>query len=141
MGLDGISINQLRVTQELNSPESNIALAANANDVKSVDGLSSGQRVDPDNHNKHGSDNNNEFGERRNDDEDTELNAEEIIKYDLSDSNKYLIKLSDDSGEILIIEKASGSIIQAIDADQLSKLVSYSTNSCGSIINKKFWGK
>ena len=48
MGLDGISINQLRVTPELNSAELNSSVAINSNEVKVVDGLSSGQRVDPD---------------------------------------------------------------------------------------------
>ena len=49
MGLDGISINQLRVTPENNSAESNrIARFEINNEHKVVDSLSQGQKVDPD---------------------------------------------------------------------------------------------
>ena len=48
-----------------------------------------------------------------------------------------LVKLQPDY-KILIIEKSTNRIIQNIDADELSKLVLYLNNSCGSIVNKKF---
>ncbi|MBR2069204.1 MAG: hypothetical protein IJ877_05515 [Candidatus Gastranaerophilales bacterium] len=137
MGLDGISINQLRVTPEFNSAELNATASINQNDTKIVDGLSNGQRVDPDKESE--KDNSNQEFQSNEDEEETEPEEEEpVTKYDLSDSSKFVVKLDEDSNRILILEKSSKHIIQSIDADQLSKIVMYSPNSCGSIVNKKF---
>ena len=52
MGLDGISINQLRITPENSASEtSRNAKLLNQTEHKVVDGLSTGQRVDPDKEN------------------------------------------------------------------------------------------
>ena len=137
MGLDGISINQLRTTPENNSAELNNIARANQNDFKKViDGLSEGQKVDPDGENKH-EDSEFDFSEE---DEQAENEAEvvEVIKYDLSDSSKYILKLEDVTNSILILEKASMKIIQRISASELSEYVSFLSNSQGAMVNKKF---
>ncbi len=136
MGLDGISINQLRATPEMNSAELNSAAPLSDSNIKAVDGLSQGQRVDPDKENSEGSAYE-DFSSS--DSENEEEETEEIVtKYDLSDANKYIIKLDDETNHILIVEKSSGDVIQVVSADMLSHLVSNSSNSCGVIINKKF---
>ena len=138
MGLDGISINQLRVTPEYNSSELNNVNNLNAqNDVKIVDGLSEGQKVDPDkeNHNNNSGD---FFGETNNEDETHDDVQEEVVKYDLSQTDKYLLKINDDTNDILITEKATNKVVEKINAKELSKLVCYLANSQGAIVNRKF---
>ncbi len=134
MGLDGISINQLRVTPELNSAELNSTFNVNQNDAKIVDGLSNGQKVDPDKESEH---DNSQFNFNENDEHEDQEEVEEITKYDLSDTKKYSLKLDSSLNKILIIDKSTNNIIQSIDADILSKLVCYAPNSCGSIVSKK----
>ena len=135
MGLDGISINQLRVTPELNSAELNSAQNINSQESKVVDGLSEGQRVDNEKEKEHDSQGY-EFNQEENEEEETEQEA--VTKYDLSDANKFSVKLDEDTNKILIYEKSTKNLVQAIDADELTKLVSFAPNSCGSIVNKKF---
>ena len=138
MGLDGISVNQLRITPEHNSAElNNVAKFSLENNHKVVDGLANGQKIDPDKEKEH---ENPELAEQfvDLDDETQEEIEEEIIKYDLSDSNKYLLKLDEESNNILIIEKASKNIVQAINADEMSSFVGCMLNSQGSMVNRKF---
>ena len=137
MGLDGISINQLRATPEMNSAELNSVVAFDSQNIKAIDGLAQGQRVDPDKESEHGS-SDLEFFEGDKNHQDDDSSNEIVTKYDLSDSNKFLIKLDDISNQILIIEKSSGNVIQSVNADVLSHLVSFSSDSCGAIINKRF---
>ena len=84
MGLDGISINQLRVSAENNSAELNNL--NRINDHKVIDGLNEGQKIDPD---KEKDKDNQAFDfENDEDSENVESNEEEfvpVIKYDLSD--------------------------------------------------------
>jgi len=141
MGLDGISINQLRVTPERTSAELNNVAAINLSENRVVDELSIGQRVDPDKEHEKDtpSDKNkkNSKNDNKNDEENEYIIEEPITKYDLSDTNKFNIKLDSETNKIIITEKSTGLIIQTIDADELLKFVEYSPNSCGSIINKK----
>ena len=139
MGLDGISVNQLRINQELSSAEVNSIMASNSDEIKIVDGLSSGQRVDPDKEHEH-ENNEEQFSKAKSGDneDDTQNIEEDVTKYDLSDSNKYIVKLDEEKNQILIMEKTTKHVIQAVNADELSRLVSHSINSCGSIVNKKF---
>lgn len=137
MGLDGISVNQLRITQENNSAEMNRINKTTTNEHKVVDGLSDSQKVDPDKDKEH---DNPDF---ENSDEPDEQNQsdipqEEIIKYDLSDNSKYFLKLDEESNNILIIEKSSKNVVQAINADEMSSFVGYMLNSQGSMVNRKF---
>ena len=138
MGLDGISVNQLRVTPENNSAElNNVAKFSLNPEHKVVDGLSQGQKIDPDQQNEN---ENPELAHHFEQDEsqEEEIIEEEIIKYDLSENNKYILKLDEESNNILIVETASQTIVQKIDADELSNYVGYLSNSQGSIINRKF---
>ncbi len=138
MGLDGISINQLRLSPDYNSAELNSSINLPSNEVRIVDGLSNGQRVDPDKHSEH--ENNSEQNKKKkfsDDDTQEEILDEPVTTYDLSDTKKYMLKLDDEANRILIIDKATDEIIQSIDADALAKFVLYSPNSCGSIFSKK----
>ena len=146
MGLDGISINQLRVTPEHNSSELNNITRFNlGNNHKVVDSLSNGQKIDPD---KENNQDNQELAEQYTGEEEREDETpEEIIKYDLSENNKYMLKLDEkllqylenpNSNTILIVEKATSKVVQKINADELSSYVGFLSNSQGSIINRKF---
>jgi hypothetical protein len=137
MGLDGISINQLRITREDSSSEMNRVIKNANSEHKIVDGLADSQKVDPDKENEK---QNSEFELSEGDKDDIPENEiqQEIIKYDLSDNSKYLLKLDEDSNNILIIEKSSQKIVQSINADELSGFVGYLSNSQGSMINRKF---
>lgn len=138
MGLDGISVNQLRITPENNSAELNNPARFNLDaSHKVVDGLAQGQKVDPDKDNNH---ENPELLEQFDEDtsEENEEFQEEIIKYDLSESSKYSLNLDEESNKILIIEKATKRKVQEIGADELSSYVGYLSNSQGSIVNRKF---
>ena len=61
-----------------------------------------------------------------------------VIKYDLSQSEKYTLKVDDATNEIIIIDKATTEIVQRVSADDLSHFVNYLSNSQGSIVNRKF---
>ena len=141
MGLDGISINQLRITPENNSAELNNPVRFNVgSEHKIVDGLSNSQKVDPDKEKDH--DDPELARHYDSDDEDSnkesDANDEEIVKYNLSDSGNYILKLDENSNNILIIEKSTSVVVQKIDADELSKYVGFLSNSQGSIVNRKF---
>lgn len=140
MGLDGISINQLRVTQENNSAELNNPARFSLNtEYKVVDGLANGQKVDPDKEKEQ--ENNpelaNNYAQGETSDESDEI-QEDVIKYDLAESNKYILKVEEETNKILIVEKNTSNVVQTIDADELSKYVGFLSNSQGSIINRKF---
>lgn len=137
MGLDGISINQLRVTQENNSAEMNRINKTSTNEHKVVDSLSDSQKIDPDKEKDHQNPESENFSEE-NEENQEETTLVETIKYDLSDSGKYLLKLDEESNNILIIEKASKNIVQAINADEMSSFVGCMLNSQGSMVNRKF---
>ena len=104
---------------------------------KVVDGLSNGQKVDPDKENEH-EDAQLEEQFVKSDDADEQEAIEEVIKYDLSESNKYYLSLDDSSNKIMIIEKNTNKVVQEIDADSLSNYVGFLSNSQGSIVNRKF---
>ena len=137
MGLDGISINQLRVPPEHNSSELNNVTRFNlGNNHKVVDSLSNGQKIAPD---KENNQDNPELAEQYTGEEEQEDETpEEIIKYDLSENNKYMLKLDENSNTILIVEKATSKVVQKINADEISSYVGFLSNSQGSIINRKF---
>ena len=141
MGLDGISINQLRVTPENNSAELNNAAKFNT-DVghKVVDGLAHGQKVDPDRENEHEKPElTKQFVSPEEEDEASEQVEEEtVVKYDLSENNKYYLNLDDKTNKIMIIEKATKKVVQEISADKLSNFVGFLSNSQGALINRKF---
>lgn len=140
MGLDGISINQLRVTQEHNSSELNSLNRVNPNQThKVIDGLNEGQKIDPDRERE--KDNQNFFDDfdtdEQNDDNKDEQ-PEVIIKYDLSESSKYQLKLDELTNTVQIVEISTNNVVQRISAEQLSDYVGFLSNSQGSLVNRKF---
>jgi len=139
MGLDGISINQLRVTPENNSAELNSTARFSLNtEHKVVDGLAQGQRVDPDKEKEQEQDAQLAQHFEASEEENEEEIQENVIKYDLAESNKYILKVNEESNSILIVEKATSQVVQSINADELSQYVGYLSNSQGSIVNRKF---
>ena len=142
MGLDGISVNQLRITPEKNSAEAaSIAKFSLSNEVKVVDGLSEGQKVDPDKQNdkeKQQLEQNFTSGDEDEDENFQEEIQEEVIKYDLSRKDKYALQLDEENNTIVIIDKITKNVIQKIDPQELSLFVNYLSNSQGSMINRRF---
>lgn len=139
MGLDGISINQLRTVQEFNSSELNNVNNLNSlQNVKVVDGLSEGQKVDPDKENGSDDYQGSFDGEKSDNDAQENDDSADVIKYDLSQTDKYVLKINDDTNDILIMEKETNTIVDKINAKELSKLVHYLANSQGAIVNRKF---
>lgn len=141
MGLDGISVNQIRIAQESNSAElNNKARFAPDKDTKAIDGLAQGQVVDPDKereHDKNAFKNKDEKeDEEHREDDNTETFP--IQKYDLSQTDKYTIKTDEKSDEISIIENKTGNVIQVLDSKVLSRFVNYLADAKGSIINRKY---
>ena len=141
MGLDGISVNQLRITPEHNSSELNKVPKFSLDNSRPVDGLSQGQKVDPD---KEREKEKRELNKQYNssdeplDEENEALIDTPVVKYDLSQSEKYTLKVDDATNEIIIIDKATTEIVQRVSADNLSHFVNYLSNSQGSIVNRKF---
>ncbi len=138
MGLDGISVNQLRIVPENNSAElNNPARFSLDSSHKVVDGLSQGQKIDPDRENEH---ENPQLNKQvvEVDSEEEQEEQEEIISYNLSDSNKYSLTIDEETNNILIIEKNTKNVVQKISAAELSNYVSFLSNSQGSMINRKF---
>ena len=143
MGLDGISVNQLRITPENNSAElNNPARFVVGNEHKIVDGLSNSQKIDPDKEKDHQNPELARHYESDSEDESSEdenTDSEElVVKYNLSDSANYVLKLDEKSNNILIVDKSTSEVVQKIDADELSRYVGFLSNSQGSIINRKF---
>lgn len=141
MGLDGISVNQIRLAQESNSAELNNKTSFAPNkDTKAIDGLAHGQVIDPDKEREHDK---NSFSKNKNEDdeENNEENIDEAVpvqKYDLSQTDKYTIKTDNSSDTISIIENKTGNVIQVLDSASLSKFVNYLSDAKGSIINRKY---
>ena len=145
MGLDGISVNQLRMGSELNSNELN-----NINPQTSpqfINGLSKGQRIDADDKNNQNhtqgeileqEDENEDDKNDENDGINKKTPPKDITKYDLSDTKKYTLEIDDKTNTVSIKEKSSQSIIQTFDTQTLSSLTKYLKNYCGVLINRKY---
>ena len=137
MGLDGISINQIRIIQDKNSNELNsIVFNPKTENTRSVSGLDKGRMVDPDRENN---ENQEEFEFDFNEQEENQPEDDNsAIKYDLSRTDKYSLILDENTNEIVIKEKDSGEVIQKIDAQNLSRFVNFLSNTQGAIVNRKF---
>ena len=145
MGLDGISVNQLRMGSELNSNELN-----NINPQTSpqfINGLSKGQRIDADDKNNQNhaqgeileqEDENEDDKNDENDGINKKTPAKDITKYDLSDTKKYALEIDDKTNTVSIKEKSSQTVIQTFDIQTLSSLTKYLKNYCGVLINRKY---
>ncbi len=141
MGLDGISVNQLRISSELNSGELNKINQENFPQV--VDGLTQGQRINADEkkekeENKKNTKRSNKDEDLKDNEQNDELSELNAVKYDLSDNNKYILKLEEESGNILIIDKKTQQVIQKFNPEALSNLTKYLKNYTGVLINKRY---
>lgn len=133
MGLDGISISQLRNPLENTVREYNSTVSSSSSsDSRAVGAMSSSGRIDPDK-DREKEESDFEFQQR----EKKEEIQEETVKYDLSDSEKYFLNI-DEEDNVMIIEKRTGEVIQKINSQELSKYVSFLSNSNGSIVNRRF---
>ena len=129
MGLDGISVNQLRMGSELNSNELN-----NINPQTSpqfINGLSKGQRIDADDKNNQNhaqgeileqEDENEDDKNDENDGINKKTPAKDITKYDLSDTKKYALEIDDKTNTVSIKEKSSQTVMQTFDIQTLSNI-------------------
>ncbi len=145
MGLDGISPIQLRQLNELNAAELNAIInPRQALNVRAVDGLSEGQKVDPDKEKNHEhAQAQEEAGEENNENDTLEQDEKENEKFnsykiDLSQTNKYELKVNENSNSIVIVEKSTQKTVQVISADNLAIFVKNLVEAKGAIVNRKF---
>lgn len=131
MGLDGISVNQLRLNTEVNSIN-----PINVVQNRKIDGLSQGKKVDPDADN-HQNQEMEEDDENQNT-EDKQSDIEEILKYDLSDSEKYMLKVDSLTNNILIVKKDTNEVLQVFSADILQHLMGNLMQGNGVLVNRKY---
>ena len=144
MGLDGISPNQLRAVTEMNSAKLNSILKPDNNiNSKAVDGLSNGQKVNPDDEKeKEKGHEHSDNKQRQNDENDTDKKQQEAefnsYKIDLTQANKYELKVNEKADTIVITEKNTQKTVQVITADKLAVFVENLAGANGSIVNKEF---
>ncbi len=140
MGLDGISVNQLRITPENTSKENaiNADLQAKRNiGDRSVNSLDKKSAIDTDD-----KENTSFFGGESSSEEDEEEKNEEVdtVKYekiDLSNKELYEIRTDENSNSLAIYNKQQGTIVQQITPNELSTLVDNLKNPGGILVNKR----
>ncbi len=139
MGLDGISVNQLRITPENTSKENaiNADLQAKRNiGDRSVNSLDKKSAIDTDD-----KENTSFFGgesssaEEENQEEETETT--EFEKIDLTNRDLYEIRQDEDTNSLVIYNKQEGIIVQQISPGELSTLVDNLKNPGGVLVSKR----
>ena len=142
MGLDGISVNQLRITPENTSRENaiNSDFLVNRNsDSKSVNSLDKKSAIDTDD-----KENTSFFvvyssGATEENEEETDDNnpSVEIEKIDLSNKELYEIKVDEDTNSLTIYNKKEQKPVGEITPVELSSLVDNLKNPGGILVNKR----
>ncbi len=139
MGLDGISVNQLRVTPENTSKENAInadLLAKRGIGDRSINSLDKKSAIDTDD-----KENTSFFGGESSDDNEDDENKEteitEIEKIDLSNKDLYEIKPDEHTNSLIIYNKQENTIVQQISPGELSTLVDSLKNPGGILVNKR----
>ncbi|HIQ88263.1 TPA: hypothetical protein IAA68_00380 [Candidatus Galligastranaerophilus faecipullorum] len=140
MGLDGISVNQLRITQENTSRENTLnsqMLAEIGSGSRSVNSLDKKGAIDTDD-----KENTSFFGGDSSTSEDEEDNKEtqesvEYEKIDLSNKEMYEIKVDETTNSLTIYNKKENKTVQEITPYELSTLVDNLKNPGGILINKR----
>lgn len=140
MGLDGISVNQLRITQENTSRENTLnsqMLAEIGSGSRSVNSLDKKGAIDTDD-----KENTSFFGGDSSTSEDEEDNKEtqesvEYEKIDLSNKELYEIKVDEATNSLTIYNKKENKTVQEITPYELSTLVDNLKNPGGILINKR----
>ncbi len=140
MGLDGISVNQLRITQENTSKENTLnsqMLANIGSGSRSVNSLDKKGAIDTDD-----KENTSFFGGESSSEEEEEQkeNSEEKLdfpKIDLSNKDVYEIRIDENNSSLSIYNKQENKMIQEITPGGLSSLVDNLKNPGGILINKR----
>lgn len=141
MGLDGISLNQLRITQENTSKENTLnsqMLANIGSGSRSVNSLDKKGAIDTDD-----KENTSFFGGDSSSEEEQEEQKEEaeekldFPKIDLSNKDLYEIKVDENKGCLSIYNKQEDKTVQEITPHELSSLVDSLKNPGGILINKR----
>ena len=70
--------------------------------------------------------------------EDKQSDIEEILKYDLSDSEKYMLKVDSSTNNILIVKKDTNEVLQVFSADILQHLMGNLMQGNGVLVNRKY---
>lgn len=140
MGLDGISVNQLRITQENTSRENAINADLKATRElasKTVDSLDKKSAIDTDD-----KENTSFFGGESSADEEQEENNDELPieeheKIDLTNKDLYEIKPDENTNSLVIYNKEQNVVVQQISPNELSTLVDSLKNPSGILVNKR----
>ena len=140
MGLDGISVNQLRITPDNTSKENAINAdfkARMGESSRSVNSLDKKNAIDTDD-----KENTSFFGgESSSNDEEENLEEEtqniEYEKIDLTNKDIYEIKPDENTNSLVIYNKQQGVVVQEITPNQLSILVDSLKNPSGILVNKR----
>ena len=140
MGLDGISVNQLRITPDNTSKENAINAdfkARMGESSRSVNSLDKKNAIDTDD-----KENTSFFGgesssndEKENPEEETQ--NIEYEKIDLTNKDIYEIKPDENTNSLVIYNKQQGVVVQEITPNQLSILVDSLKNPSGILVNKR----
>lgn len=140
MGLDGISVNSLRMVKENTSKENaiNADMSAKLQDGnRSINSLDKKGAIDTDD-----KENTSFFGGSSKDDEqDSEEQpadeTQEVLKADFSNSEIYQINVEENSNSITIYNKQNDTLVQKISPVELSTLVDNLKNPGGIFVNKR----
>ena len=141
MGLDGISVNQLRITPENTSKENAInadfraKMGEGSRSVNSLDKKSAIDTDDKENTSFFGGESSSSDEEENQEDE-----MEDIVEYekiDLTNKDLYEIKPDEITNSLVIYNKQQGVIVQEISPNQLSTLVDSLKNPSGILVNKR----
>ena len=140
MGLDGISVNQLRITPDNTSKENAINAdfkARMGESSRSVNSLDKKNAIDTDD-----KENTSFFGgESSSNDEEENFEEEtqniEYEKIDLTNKDIYEIKPDENTNSLVIYNKQQGVVVQEITPNQLSILVDSLKNPSGILVNKR----
>ena len=141
MGLDGISVNQLRITPDNTSKENAInadfraKMGEGSRSVNSLDKKSAIDTDDKENTSFFGGESSSSDEEKNQEDE-----MEDIVEYekiDLTNKDLYEIKPDEITNSLVIYNKQQGVIVQVISPNQLSTLVDSLKNPSGILVNKR----
>ena len=140
MGLDGISVNQLRITPDNTSKENAINAdfkARMGESSRSVNSLDKKNAIDTDD-----KENTSFFGgESSSNDEEENFEEEtqniEYEKIDLTNKAIYENKPDENTNSLVIYNKQQGVVVQEITPNQLSILVDSLKNPSGILVNKR----
>ena len=140
MGLDGISVNQIRITQENTSKENAILAdmtAKGGGSSRSINSLDKKGAVDTDD-----KENTSFFAKSDSSEEEQEEANEfgevvEYEKFDLSNKDDFEIKIEDETNSVVIYNKKNEKIVQKITPQGLSELIGALEHPSGAMVNKK----